>query len=115
VIFAPNRFYPFETHGVYLGKKYVFGNIPLVNYLPGPARNKLVPHARAYTRSRLEALTAGLGCRWVDWTVIFPGYDNIVARSEKAGRLLQNITYGMEKTWLRRVGLSHLLVLEPVR
>ncbi len=27
-IFAPNRFYPFETHGVYLGKRYVFGNIP---------------------------------------------------------------------------------------
>jgi SAM-dependent methyltransferase len=115
VIFAPNRFYPFETHGVYLGKKYVFGNIPLVNYLPDPARNKLVPHARAYTRSRLEALTAGLSCRWVDWTIVFPGYDNIVARNEKAGRLLQKITYGIEKTWLRRIGLSHLLVLEPVR
>jgi SAM-dependent methyltransferase len=115
VIFAPNRFYPFETHGIYLGKKYVFGNIPLVNYLPGPARDKLVPHARAYTKSRLEALTAGLDCRWIDWTVVFPGYDNIVARNERAGRLLQNITYGMEKTWLRRIGLSHLLVLEPVR
>ncbi len=37
VIFAPNRYYPFETHGVYLGKKYVFGNIPLVNYLPDAA------------------------------------------------------------------------------
>jgi len=115
VIFAPNRFYPFETHGIYLGKKYVFGNIPLVNYLPGPARDKLVPHARAYTKSRLEALTAGLGCRWIDWTVVFPGYDNVVARNETAGRLLQNITYGMEKTWLRRIGLSHLLVLEPLR
>ena len=115
VIFAPNRFYPFETHGVYLGKKYVFGNIPLVNYLPSTARNRLVPHARAYTRAGLETLTDGLPCRWVDWTVVFPGYDNIVARYERAGRLLQSITYGMERTWLRRIGLSHLLVLEPVR
>jgi ubiquinone/menaquinone biosynthesis C-methylase UbiE len=112
VIFAPNRFYPFETHGVYLGKKYLFGNIPLVNYLPDRARNHLVPHARAYTKARLRALTAGLACRWIEWTVIFPGYDNVLARSPKTGRLLQSITYGIEKTWLRRVGLSHLLVLE---
>ena len=56
VIFAPNRFYPFETHGVYLGERYVFGNIPLVNYLPDPVRNKLVPHARAYTKAGLERL-----------------------------------------------------------
>ena len=27
VIYAPNRLYPFETHGVYLGKRFVFGNI----------------------------------------------------------------------------------------
>jgi SAM-dependent methyltransferase len=112
VIFAPNRFYPFETHGVYLGKKYLFGNIPFVNYLPDAARNRLVPHARAYTKARLQALTAGLACRWIEWTVVFPGYDNVVARSPRAGRLLQSVTYGMEKTWFRLVGLSHLLVLE---
>jgi SAM-dependent methyltransferase len=112
VIFAPNRFYPFETHGVYLGQKYVFGNIPLVNYLPDPVRNRLVPHARAYTRAGLERLTAGLNCRWVDWSVVFPGYDNVVARNERAGHLLQGLTYEMEKTWLKRLGLSHLLVLE---
>ena len=35
-IFAPNRFYPFETHGVYLGKRFIFGNIPFVNWLPDP-------------------------------------------------------------------------------
>src|SRR3990172_2527536 len=27
IIYAPNRLYPFETHGVYLGKRFVFGNI----------------------------------------------------------------------------------------
>ena len=112
VIFVPNRFYPFETHGVYVGKKYVFGNIPLVNYLPDPMRNKLVPHARAYTKAGLERVTAGLPCRWVDWTVIFPGYDNVVARQPALGKTLQIVTYGMEQTWLKRLGLSHLLILE---
>ena len=51
VIYAPNRLYPFETHGIYLGKKFVFGNIPFINWLPDPLRNKLVPHARAYTKA----------------------------------------------------------------
>ena len=53
VIFAPNRFYPFETHGVYFGKRYIFGNIPFVNYLPNPLRNHLVPHARAFVSLRI--------------------------------------------------------------
>ena len=112
VIFAPNRFYPFETHGVYLGEKYVFGNIPLVNYLPDPLRNKLVPHARAYTRSGLEKVTAGLPARWVDWTVIFPGFDNVLARKPGLGKALRKATYTLENNWFKRTGLSHLLVLE---
>jgi SAM-dependent methyltransferase len=35
VLFCPNRGYPFETHGIYWRGRYHFGNIPLVNYLPG--------------------------------------------------------------------------------
>jgi len=112
VIFAPNRFYPMETHGVYLGKRYVFGNIPLVNYLPDPLRNRLVPHARAYTRAGLKKITEGLPCRWVDWTVIYPGFDNILARKASLGHVLRKATYALENTALRRLGLSHLLVLE---
>lgn len=112
VVFAPNRFYPFETHGVYLGEKYVFGNIPLVNYLPDPLRNKLVPHARAYTKAGLESITAGLPARWVDWTVIFPGFDNVLARKPQLGKALRKVTYTLENNWLKRTGLSHLLVLE---
>lgn len=114
VIFAPNRFYPFETHGVYLGEKYVFGNIPLVNYLPDVLRNRLVPHARAYTRGGLEAITKGLPGRWVDWTVIFPGFDNVLASRPALGRALRRTTYAMEHNWLKRLGLSHLLVLERI-
>jgi SAM-dependent methyltransferase len=112
VIFAPNRFYPFETHGVYLGKRYVFGNIPMVNYLPEALRNKLVPHARAYTRAGLESITAGLPARWAEWTVIFPGFDNVLARKPALGKALRKVTYTLEHNWLKRTGLSHLLVLE---
>lgn len=112
VIFAPNRFYPFETHGVYLGKRYVFGNIPLVNYLPDFLRRWLVPHARAYTRAGLRRLTAGLPARWLHWTVVYPGFDNVVGRWPAFGRALRRVAYGLERCWLRRLGLSHFLVLE---
>ncbi len=61
VIYAPNRLYPFETHGIYLGKRFVFGNIPLVNWLPDPLRNRLVPHARAYTKRGIRRTYAGPG------------------------------------------------------
>ena len=112
VVFAPNRLYPMETHGIYLGQHYVFGNIPLVNWLPDPLRNRLVPHARAYTKAGLQKLTEGLPCRWVDWTVIYPGFDNILARKASLGQVLRKATYALENTALRRLGLSHLLVLE---
>jgi SAM-dependent methyltransferase len=112
IIFAPNRFYPFETHGIYLGKRYIFGNMPLVNYLPDPLRNRLVPHARAYTKAGLERITKGLDGRWADWRVIFPGFDNVLARKPKLGKVLRSVTYTLEHTWLQRLGLSHLLVLE---
>jgi len=112
VIFCPNRLYPFETHGHYWRGQYYFGNTPLINYLPNPLRNRLAPHVRAYTRANLRWLLAGLPVAVVQHTQIYPGYDNIVARRPRLGRVLRTITYTLEHTPLRRFGLSHLLVLE---
>ena len=47
IIFVPNRWYPFETHGHYWKGQYHFGNTPLINYLPDVLRNRLAPHVRA--------------------------------------------------------------------
>lgn len=112
IIFAPNRLYPFETHGVYLGRRYRFGNIPLINYLPDLVRNKLVPHARAYTSRGLERLFSGLDARPIIHTVLYPGYDRIDLARPRLARLFRKITYSLERTPLRHLGLSHLLVME---
>jgi SAM-dependent methyltransferase len=88
VIFVPNRLYPFETHGIFLGKKYVFGNIPLVNYLPGVARNRLVPHARAYTAGGLRRVYRRAGLGPIMHTQVFPGFDHIIANRRSVGRAL---------------------------
>jgi SAM-dependent methyltransferase len=80
VLFCPNRLYPFETHGHYWRGKYRFGNTPLINWLPNPLRNRLAPHVRAYTRGGIRKLFAGQPVRIIHHTVIYPGFDNIVAR-----------------------------------
>ena len=112
VIFAPNRLYPFETHGAYWGGDYHFGNIPLVNYLPDRWRNRFCPHVRAYTVQDLRQLIAGLPVQVVVHTQVFPGYDKIVHRYGALGRGLRRVTYFLEETPLRRFGLSHFLVVE---
>jgi len=112
VIFAPNRLYPFETHGIYWRGRYRFGNFPLVNYLPTSLRKRLCPHVRTYTGRGLDALLSDLRHRVVVQTQLYPGYDNILARHRALGSVLRRFTYALESTPLRIFGLSHLLVVE---
>jgi SAM-dependent methyltransferase len=114
VVFAPNRWYPVEQHGIYWRGDYHFGNKPLVNYLPNPIRNRLAPHVRAYTAAGLRRLFAPVPLRVVHHSRIFGGYDNIERRWPRAGRLLKRTLYGAERTPLQVLGISHLLVLEKV-
>jgi SAM-dependent methyltransferase len=111
IIFCPNRLYPFETHGIFLGKRYVFGNMPLVNYLPDAIRNRLVPHARAYTYSGLRRVYRKAGLKARLHSYVFPGFDHIAARREIVGRALRWSLYPFEHTPLRIFGLSHFVVL----
>ena len=75
-------------------------------------RDRLAPHVRAYTARGLRLLFDDLPVRIIHHAVIFPGYDNIVARAPALGRVLRGITYALERTPLKAFGLSHLLILE---
>jgi len=112
LIFVPNRGYPFETHGIFWHKRYLFGNIPLVNYLPRKLRDRLVPHVRVYTASDLSSLFQGVPVRIIKKEIIFGAYDNIIARSPKLGKMLRAFLQFLEKTPLKFFGLSHFWVVE---
>lgn len=114
VLFVPNRGYPFETHGIYWQGKYRFGNAPLVNYLPDRWRNRLAPHVRIYSSASLRKLFAGLPVRWVQQTIVFGAYDNIIARKPALGKMLRSVLQMLERTPLRFFGLSHFWVVEKV-
>jgi SAM-dependent methyltransferase len=112
VLFVPNRGYPFETHGIYWREKYYFGNKPFVNYLPRAWRDKLAPHVRVYSNRDLAKLFDGLPVKFIQRTVIFGAYDNIITRFGAFGKILRGILQFLEKTPLRVLGLSHFWVVE---
>lgn len=112
IIFAPNRLYFFETHGIYWRGQYRFGNKPFVNWLPDGARNRLAPHVRAYTARQLRSLFDGTPSRVVSHTQIYGGFDNLVRRLGGAGRALRAFWQGLERTPARVFGISHVLVVE---
>ena len=112
LIFCPNRWYPVEQHGIYWRGRYKFGNIPFINYLPDPWRDRLAPHVRTYTWQKLKALWHDLPVRVCHHGVIFGGYDNIERRLPTAGRLIKSALYALEKTPFQHLGISHWVVLE---
>jgi SAM-dependent methyltransferase len=114
VIFCPNHGYPFETHGIYWKGNYRFGNKLFVNYLPRVWRDKLAPHVRVYSAHDLEKLFDGLPVRFIERTVIFGAYDNIIARFGVLGKALRGILQFLEETPLKVFGLSHFWVVEKV-
>jgi SAM-dependent methyltransferase len=112
IVFVPNRGYPFETHGVYWKGKYYFGNKLFVNYLPRVLRNKLAPHVRVYSRKDLEKLFVDLPVRFIERTIIFGAYDNMIARFGSVGKILRSLLQFLEHTPLKGFGLSHFWVVE---
>jgi SAM-dependent methyltransferase len=114
VVFTPNRWYPFETHGIFLNNRYRRGNIPLVNYLPRRWRDRLAPHVRIYSKRDMHRLFSGLPLRLITATVIFGAYDNIIARLPRLGRAMRGFLQSLERTPLRSLGLSHFWVAERI-
>jgi len=111
-LFCPNRGYPFETHGIFWGGHYHFGNIPLINYLPRRLRDRLAPHVRVYTQRDVYTLLKGLPLRVVSSMVIFGAYDNIIQKMPHFGRPLRAVLQALEKTPLKILGLSQFWILE---
>ncbi len=62
----------------------------------------------------LERLFGGLPIRYVERTIIFGAYDNIIARTAALGRALRGVLQFLERTPLRIFGLSHFWVIEKV-
>ena len=114
VIFAPNRLWPFETHGIYIKGKYKFGNIPLVTYLPNKYYKKLTPHVRNYRRKGLYELFKGSSYKKVAYRGVFPGFDKLQSKIPIIGSIIAGAFRFIGKTPLHRFGISHFLIVEKL-
>lgn len=112
LLFCPNRWYPFETHGHYWKGEYHFGNTPLINFLPKPWRDQLAPHVRAYTANDIRRVLPDDRAGIVHHSRIYGGYDNIIARFGAPAIWLRDLAYRFEGTLLDTWALSHFLVIE---
>jgi ubiquinone/menaquinone biosynthesis C-methylase UbiE len=115
VIYAPNRLYPFETHGFFLGSRY-FGpcNLPIVaNWVPDQVRHVFAPHVRIYTQRGIRRLFTGLDVEFMIQSHIFPGLDNWAARGWW-GRLIRDLMHAVEESPLRVFGISHFIVARKI-
>jgi SAM-dependent methyltransferase len=113
VTYAPNRLWPWETHGIHWRGQYRYGNVPLINYLPDVLRNRLAWHVRVYTKRALLALFRDLPVQVLAHRTVYPGYDNVVQRFPHLGALVRKASYGLEtRPIARHLGLSHLLVVQ---
>lgn len=114
VIFCPNRGYPYETHGIFWRGKYYFGNKLFVNYLPRFWRDKLAPHVKVYSTNDLQKLFNDLPVKFIERTIVFGAYDNLIARFGAWGKFLRAALQALESTPLKIFGLSHFWVVEKI-
>src|SRR5207247_11106420 len=106
-----NSRYPVHAVCVFMAKRCAIPNIALVNDLADSMRDRLVPHARAYTKGRLRRIYRRARPRPLIHSYVFPGFDHIMANRKIVGRALRWLLYPLENSPLRIFGLSHFVVL----
>lgn len=94
ILFAPNRLYPFETHGARIGRRKFGRFIPLVHWLPRTI-GKHFMNARSYTAGELRQLLRAHDLIPVHLSYLFPPLDGLKNRLERYR--LAGLVYGYRR------------------
>jgi SAM-dependent methyltransferase len=104
LITVPNRWFPFETHGVRLGKWEKGGRIPLLTYWPWLHRRTAL--ARVFTVADLDRLFAARGLRRTGVDYAWPTFEHGGNPFQRFLRPLFGLMRRMENSPLRLFGSS---------
>lgn len=97
---TPNRWFPFETHGVLLrGRRYPPARAPFVTWV-APV-HRMVADARTFTATDLRRRLAAAGLRTQAMGYIMPPFDR-----SPLGRRVRGLTDRIERTPLRVFGMA---------
>jgi SAM-dependent methyltransferase len=116
-VFSPNRWFPFETHGVTLKmiKKRVYW-LPFIPYLPvGLGEHLYASYARNYWQGQLKKMLEQAGFTIIDRDYVWPTFEGVSGKLPgilKPFRILFRFTCGiLEKTiFFKRFGVSQVFV-----
>lgn len=116
-IFSPNRFYPFESHGVYLkgSNKKLPVWIPLIPWLPIPVGERIFRYwARNYWPSELRANVRNANFKIISTSYTWQTFEGISGKQALLIRILRPmlrlVANGFERTPLIRCfGVSQFI------
>jgi ubiquinone/menaquinone biosynthesis C-methylase UbiE len=119
-LYSPNRWYPFETHGVYLQRsgKYVPYWVPFVPYIPLSVGNRFLRYwARNYWHTQLARLVTSAGFFVVETGYLWQTFEGLSGRQPRVialtKNLLRTVSNVLESTYfLNRFGVSQFLVCQ---
>jgi SAM-dependent methyltransferase len=107
VITCPNRFFPFENHGMRIGKKEFHTRIPLLTYVP-PLHDRF-SLARVFSVKTLDRLFLPLGFKKEKVDYLWPTFEHGGNVFSPLLRPLFGVMRRMEESSLRFFGTSILI------
>jgi SAM-dependent methyltransferase len=117
-VFSPNRWFPFETHGLHLKSgRRVPHWMPFIPYLPLSLGNRIFDYwARNYWPGELSALVESAGFTVIERAYIWLTFEGISGRQPKVITVLKPLLRALANLLervplLRRFGVSQVLVL----
>jgi SAM-dependent methyltransferase len=111
VVFSPNRWHPFETHGVYALRsgRRIPHTVPFVPWVPLALGRRLFRYwARNYWPGELRGLLRGAGFRVERAGYLWPTFENISGRQPAWMRPLRPLLRGASAIGERTPGLRVL-------
>ncbi len=108
VVMSPNRWFPFEGHGMHLFGRELGFPIPLLPWLPKSLSMPLM-EARNYWPGELRDLVAAAGLDIISVDYVLPVLEAYPWLPSAAIRLYSRSIPAIEKTPLRRFGVSTLI------
>jgi len=122
-LFSPNRFYPFETHGVSTKKNHlkIPYYIPFIPYIPIHLGNKIfIYNARNYFPWELKRNVEQNNFKIIEQTCVWQTFENISGSSPKmivyTSPFLRALSFCLEKIPLVRwFGISQCIIAQKQR
>jgi SAM-dependent methyltransferase len=110
VVMSPNRWFPFEGHGIQVGKWKSRRPTPLVPWLPRRVSQPMM-EARNYWPHELEDLVRSAGFTLVRTGFVWPVFERYDWLPERVGNWYRDrVTRFDEVPALRRLGVSTMIV-----